>query len=69
MIKVEKVNDFITLEISGHSEHILLELHILLMHILKQFHAHDKEHLVLDEITDVVSEFADDHKPKTKGDK
>lgn len=69
MIKVEKVNDFITVEIYGHSDNILCELHVLLKHILKHFHTHGQELLVLDEITDVVSEFADDHKTNTKGDK
>lgn len=71
MIKVEydkKTHDLVTC-IKGDSVTLLFEMNIMISKLLESFYAHNQELLVLDEITDVVSEFADKHTPKTKGDK
>ena len=59
----------LTHEIKGQSDILLFEFHALTCRLLESFHVHGQELLLLDEITDAVSEFADTHKPKTKGDK
>ena len=53
--------------IKGNSDLLLFELHLIIDDLLNAFHVHGQEQLVLDEITDVVSEFAEKHTPKTKG--
>ena len=69
MIRIEfdKKTGNLTSHIKGDSEILLFELNVLINKLLESFHAHGQETLVFDEILDVVSNFAEEHKPKTKG--
>lgn len=55
--------------LKGDSDLLLFEFHVLTEQLLEAFLEHGQEVLVLDEITDVVSEFAEKHTPKSKGEK
>ena len=71
MIKIEyhKESQTIVKHIKGDSVLLLFELNVLIEDLLETYHKHGQETLVLDEITDVISKFAEKHTPKTKGDK
>ena len=72
MIRVEYDEKTHTLaqRINGDSELILFELHVTIDKLLESYYRHDQEMLVLDEILDAVSEFAEKHTTqKTKGEK
>ena len=71
MIKCEydRKTHAMTTYIQGDSDAILTELHCIIEKVLDSFHVYDQELLVLEEITDVVSEFAEKHTPKSKGEK
>lgn len=71
MIRIEfdQKTGYLTKHIKGDSQDLLFELHVLIDTLLESFHAHGQELLVLDEITDVVSEFAEEHTSKQKENK
>ena len=72
MIRVEydKETHELTSHIKGDSELLLFEFNILTKMLLESFNAHGQVTIVLDEILDVVSDFAEEHTPeKTKGEK
>ena len=71
MIRVEYDKETFNLitHFKGDSELLLFEFNALTKELLNSFHQHGQELLVLEEITDVVSEFAEKHTPKTKGEK
>lgn len=55
--------------LQGDSKLLLFEFNSLTMSLLESFHVYGQEFQVLDEISDVISEFADKHIIKTEGDK
>lgn len=58
MIKAEKRQDgLIEVMISGDSDTILMELHLIIEHLLKSFFTQGVDILVLQELVDVVDEF------------
>lgn len=71
MIRVEydKESHTLTKHFKGDSTLLLYELNVLIEELLESFYKHDQELLVLEEIEDVVSEFAEKHILKSKGDK
>lgn len=69
MIIVEKKTNYIELDLSGDSDTVLLEFHMILKHLLNQFYEHGQEMLIFDKITDVITEFSDEHNIITKGEK
>ena len=58
MIKARSENRQTVVNISGDSETILNELHIIILQILKAFHTQDAEVLVLKMMVDAADEFA-----------
>ena len=69
MFICKKTNDHIEVEILGDSDSILIELHAFLKILLNKFYMHNQEDKILEEILDVVSDFADKHRLNEKGDK
>lgn len=61
MIRVEydKESHTLTMHLKGDSTLLLFELNVLIKELLESFYQHDQELLVLEEIEDVVSEFAE----------
>ena len=68
MIKAEydRKTHAMTTYIHGDSDDILTELHCIIEKVLDSFLVYDQEILVLDEITDVVSKFAEKTYTKNK---
>ena len=56
----------LTKHVKGNTDLLLFELHIIMDELLNSYYEHGQALLVLDEITDVVSEFAEKHTPKNK---
>ena len=69
MIRCEydKETRTLTGHLKGDSEILLFEFNCIANKLLEAFHKHGQEMLVLDEISDDISEFADKHISKTKG--
>ena len=57
MIKARSENKRTEVNISGDSETILIELHIIISQILKVFHTQNAEVLVLQMLVDAAEEF------------
>ena len=70
MIRCEydKETGMLTKHLKGDSDNLLFEFHCIANELLDAFYMHGQEMLVLDEISDVVSEFAEKHTLK-KGEK
>lgn len=58
-----------TQHMMGDSDILLFEFHALTEKLLYCFHEHGQEGQVLDEIFDVISDFADKHIINAKGEK
>lgn len=57
MIKADSKNRRTEVMISGDSETILMELHIIIAQLLKSFHTQGADVLVLQELVDATEEF------------